>query len=81
VTILTDQDRSRVLDVVPGRKLESASLILGTLTPEQQHGVKAIAMDMWPAYMSAATRLLDNAEIVHDKFHVAKYFRAPLLIA
>ena len=72
-TILSDCDRSRVLDVVPGRKLESAEQILGTLTPEQRHGVKAIAMDMWPAYMSAAKRLLDNAEIVHDKFHVAKY--------
>ena len=73
VTILTDCDRSRVLDVVAGRKLESAEQILGTLTPEQRQGVKAIAMDMWPAYMSAAKRQLDNAEIVHDKFHVAKY--------
>ena len=72
-TILTDCYRSRVLDVVAGRKLESAEQILGTLTPEQQQGVKAIAMDMWPAYMSAAKWLLDNAEIVHDKFHVAKY--------
>ena len=72
-SILSDIDGSRVLDVVQGRKLESATELLSTLTPEQQAGVKAVAMDMWPAYMSAATKCLPNADIVHDRFHVAKY--------
>ena len=72
-SILTDIDGSRVLDLVPGRKLESATQLLNTLTPEQRSGVKAVAMDMWPAFMSAATNCLPNADIVHDRFHVAKY--------
>jgi transposase len=41
-SILTDIDRSRVLDVVPGRKLENATELLQTLTPEQRTGVKAV---------------------------------------
>ena len=72
-SILTDIDRSRVLDVVPGRKLDSATELLHTLSPEQRAGVKAIAMDMWPAFMSAAGNCLPQADVVHDRFHVAKY--------
>lgn len=72
-SVLTDVDRSRVLQVTPGRKLEDAERVLSSLSPEQRTGVRAIAMDMWPAYMSAASTMLVNADIVHDKFHVSKY--------
>jgi len=72
-SILTDIDGSRVLDVIPERTLAAATELLNTLTPEQRVGVKAIAMDMWPGYMSAARNCLANADIVHDRFHVSKY--------
>jgi transposase len=72
-SVLTDVDRSRVLQVTPGRKLEDAERVLSSLSAEQRAGVRAIAMDMWPAYMSAASTMLVNADIVHDKFHVSKY--------
>jgi len=73
VSILTDIDRSRVLDLVPERKLEAAKSLLGTLIPAQRASVKAIAMDMWPAFMSAVQTCLPQADIVHDRFHVSKY--------
>ena len=73
VTILTDIDRSRVLDLIPERKLEAAKTLLETLTPAQRASVKAVAMDMWPAFMGAAAQCLPQADIVHDKFHVSKY--------
>lgn len=72
-SVLTDVDGARVLEVTPGRKLEDAHRLLGSLSAQQREGVCAIAMDMWPAYMSAANALLINADIVHDKFHVSKY--------
>ncbi|MBC7620701.1 MAG: ISL3 family transposase [Candidatus Saccharibacteria bacterium] len=72
-SILTDLDRSRVLDVVPCRKLESATELLHTLSPEQRLGVKAVAMDMWPAFMGAARNCLPQADVMHDRFHVSKY--------
>jgi transposase len=72
-TILTDIDRSRVLDLVPERKLEAAEGLLQTLTPVQRASIKAVAMDMWPAYMSAVRNCLPQADIVHDKLHVSKY--------
>jgi transposase len=72
-SILTDIERSRVLDLAPQRKLEAAVGLLETLTPAQRTSVKAVAMDMWPAYMSATRQCLPQADIVHDKFHVSKY--------
>ena len=72
-SILTDVDRSRVLDIIPGRTLEAATKLLDTLSVDQKAAVKAVAMDMWPAYMSAAKNSLPQADIVHDRFHVAKY--------
>ena len=73
VSILTDIDRSRVLDLAPERCLEAAKGLLETLSPAQRDGVKAVAMDMWPAFMSAAQACMPQADIVHDRFHVAKY--------
>ena len=72
-SILTDIDRSRVLDLVPERKLDAAVSLLETLTPSQRASVKAVAMDMWPAFMSATKQCMPQADIVHDKFHISKY--------
>ncbi len=73
VSILTDIERSRVLDLVPERKLEAAKSLLGILSPTQRASVKAVAMDMWPAFMSAVQTCVPQADIVHDRFHVSKY--------
>jgi len=72
-SIMTDIDRSRVLDLVPERKLEATVGLLETLTPAQRESVEAVAMDMWPAYMSAVKQCMPQADVVHDKFHISKY--------
>jgi len=61
-SILTGIGRSRVLDLVPQRKLEAAVGLLETLTPAQRASVKAVAMDMWPAYMSATRQCMPQAD-------------------
>jgi transposase len=71
-SVLSDIGGSRVLDLVPGHKLEDAETLLKTLSQEQRQGVQAAAMDMWAAYMSASGSLLPNADVVHDRFHVSK---------
>lgn len=72
-SVLTDLDRSRVLEVTRERGAQDAVNALNCLSVEQRAGVRAVAMDMWPGYMSAARRMLVNADIVHDKFHIVKY--------
>ena len=71
--MLSDIDRSCVLDLVPQRKLEAAKTLLQVLTSAQRASLKAVAMNMWPAFMSATNQCLRQADILHDKFHVAKY--------
>jgi transposase len=73
VTVLTDIDGSRVLDVAPERTQAAAEAVLQTLTVQQRQEVQAVAADMLPAYAKAAASQTPNAELVHDKFHVAKH--------
>jgi transposase len=73
ITVLTDVDGSRVLDVAPERTQAAAEAVLQPLTVEQRQEVRAVAADMLLAYASAVAQQLPNAELVHEKFHVAKH--------
>lgn len=73
VSLMTDLNVGRVLDVVPGRDQEAADLLWKTLPAAQRGQVRAVALDMWDPYMAAARTNAAQADIVHDKFHVAKY--------
>ena len=73
ITVLTDIDGSRVLDVAPERTQAAAEAVLQTLTVEQRQEVVAVAADMLPAYANAVANQTPNAKLVHDKFHVAKH--------
>jgi transposase len=72
-SILNDLDNNRVWDLVEGRTTQNAKELFETLSEEQRAGVDAVAMDMWAAFENAATELLPNADIVHDKFHVSAH--------
>lgn len=72
-SVLNDLDQGCVIDVVEGRTQEAATKLIQTLSQDQRDGVKAIAMDMWQAFMNAAGEVIPNADIVHDKYHVAGY--------
>jgi transposase len=73
VTLLTDLEESRVLDVVEERTVEAANQLWDTLSPEQKQGVEAVAVDMWEPFIQTIQTQVPDADIVHDKFHVSKY--------
>ena len=73
VTLLTDLDQSRVLDVVEERTTEAADQLWETLSLEQKQTVEAVAVDMWEPFMRTIAKQVPEADIVHDKFHVSKY--------
>jgi transposase len=73
ITLLTDLDRSRVLDVVEERTAEAAEQLWQTLSPEQKQAVEAVAVDMWEPFIQTTQAQVPDADIVHDKFHVSKY--------
>jgi transposase len=73
VTLLTDLEESRVLDVVEERTAEAAGRLWNTLSAEQKQGVEAVAVDMWEPFIQTIQTQVPDADIVHDKFHVSKY--------
>lgn len=73
VSVLTDLEGNRVLEVVEDRTEAAAQKLWETLPEEQRGQVRAVAIDMWPAYAAATEKAAPQAEIVHDKFHVAKH--------
>ena len=73
ITLLTDLEESRVLDVVEERTVEAADQLWETLSPEQKQTVEAVAVDMWEPFIQTIQKQVPDADIVHDKFHVSKY--------
>jgi transposase len=74
LTVLGDADAGRVLEVCETRTKEAATTLLTeTLTATQRRGVASISMDMWDGFMSAARTVIPEADIVHDRFHIAQY--------
>ena len=73
ITLLTDLDQARVLDVVEERTVAAADQLWETLSPEQKQSVEAVAVDMWAPFIQTIEKQVPDADIVHDKFHVSKY--------
>lgn len=74
LTIISDLEPTRVLWVAPGRETESVSSYFRALPPTAAHQIRAVAMDMWPAYVKAVREYVPDADhaIVYDRFHVTR---------
>jgi transposase len=73
VSVMTDLDESRVLEVVKDRTQEAADALWNSLPKAQREQVLGVAMDMWQPYLASTRQHAPTAEIVHDKFHVSKH--------
>ncbi len=73
VSLMTDLDGSRVLEVVPGRDEESADKLWDSLPAEQIAKIEAISIDMSQAFENTVRSHAPQAAIVHDKFHISKH--------
>lgn len=72
VSVASDLENRRVLDVVDGRAEASANELMASLSG-QLDSLQAAAMDMWPAYMNALRQNACFAFIVHDRFHISQH--------
>lgn len=73
VSVMTDIDNKRVLEVTAGRDESAADALWCTLSEEQQKNIQAVAIDMWQAYENSTRTHVPDAKIVHDRFHIAKH--------
>lgn len=73
LTIVNDPQRSRVLYVAEERTTASLNGFWSTLSPDQRASIQAISVDMWDPFVNSIREHVPNAEIVFDKFHIAKH--------
>jgi len=73
-TVLSDPIKKCVIEIIEGRKEEDTKeLLTWTFLPEQLDNIGIVSMDMWKPYMNSVEEIIPQADIVHDKFHTAKY--------
>jgi transposase len=75
VTVVCDQEQSRVLYVADGRGQDALDRFYEDLTPQQLDTIEAVAMDMWKPYIQSTQAHVVGWEtkICFDRFHVAKH--------
>ena len=73
LTVLGDGTHGTVWEVAESRTREAAALLLThSLTPTQRAAVAAVSLDMWQPYLEACQEVLPEADVVHDRFHIAQ---------
>jgi transposase len=72
VTVVCDLEDGRVRHIADGRGSEALFECYAAMTEEQRQAVEAIAMDMHQPYVAAMQSALPEADILFDKFHIAK---------
>jgi len=69
LTVVVDLETGQVVWVGEGRKSTSLEGFMRTLK-RRRVGLKAIAMDMWPAYIKAVSKYYSEQLIVFDRYHL-----------
>jgi transposase len=72
VSVMTDLKGRRVLEVVEGHTAEDAAKLLQSLSQVEREGIEAVSMDMSAGFAKATKQEVPQADIVYDRFHVAK---------
>ena len=70
ITVLSDLDGGRVLEVAPSKSNDAARAVFGVLSDAQRAKVAAVAMDMSAGYESVSRAVCPQSEPVYDAFHV-----------
>lgn len=74
MTVVLDYTTGRVVWMGEGRSMDTLDAFFNPMTDEQKQGIRAVAMDMWEAYINRVKHHCPQAKIVFDLFHVVKAF-------
>ena len=75
ITLVCDLDTSTIEYVAEARRMESLDGYFLSFSAAQLGSIRAIAMDMWPPYISSTLRHVPGArdKIVFDPYHIMSY--------
>ena len=72
VTVVSDLEKSSLLEVIDSHKSEEIIEVLKTQPPDIRENVKEVSVDMWGGFQKVIKEVFPNAIIVIDRFHVMK---------
>jgi transposase len=75
VTARLDDDRVKVLAVLPNREKDTVIEFLNSIPENLQKTIHTVCTDMYANYIDAVELVLPHAKVVVDRFHVAKKYR------
>ena len=73
LTIIGDHATGTVIDVQPGRGVDSLTAFYGQLSPDQRADIDAVSMDGSTAFRAATEAKLPDAVICYDTFHIMQW--------
>lgn len=73
LTIIGDHATGTVIDIQPGRGVDSLTDFYDRLSADQRHDIEAVSMDGSTAFRSATEATLPEAVICYDPFHVMQW--------
>jgi transposase len=72
VTVISDLDKSSLLEVINSHQSEEIIEELEKIPLKIRENVKEVSVDMWGGFPKVIKAVFPNAEIVIDRFHVMK---------
>ena len=72
VTVVSDLDKSSLLEVIDSHKSDEIIEVLKTQPQAMRKNVKEVSVDMWGGFQKVIKEVFPNALIVIDRFHVMK---------
>jgi transposase len=76
VTGKATSDEVKVLAVLPDRKKQTVKKFLETMPRRVKRAIRTVCTDMYEGFILAVQEVLGNAQVVIDRYHVAKLYRA-----
>lgn len=76
VTGKATNDEVKVLAVLPDRKKQTVKQFLETMPCRVKRAIRTVCTDMYESFILAVKEVLGHAQVVIDRYHVAKLYRA-----
>ena len=79
VTIVTARSAKgavRILAVLPDRKKETVKAFLASMPKGVKQAIRTVCTDLYEGFINAVKEVLGHAQVVADRYHVAKLYRA-----
>jgi transposase len=76
VTARSAAGEVKVLAVLPDRKKETVKAFLASMPTRVKQAIRTVCTDLYEGFINAVKEVLGHAQVVADRYHVAKLYRA-----